>query len=433
MPAPLPTPWNLYNLTASPFFQDYLNASSRSPAPLSLFVGREAEIAALRGRIHGAGTYGTRQAVAGDPGIGKTTLVQEVKALLQEDGYFTTDSFVAVLPDDTTERLFGRVLSVLYDTIVANRPGTVDNPTIRDAQVLVRAARLSSPSGGISLAGFGFAGGSTAVPTSPADIMIDGPRVMRDLMHLVADSDGRGAVVHINNFETLSEREAKNGAEIFRALRDPMAMHDHLHLLLVGTTDAVNTVVNTHPQVRSVVSTVPLLPLSVADVHRLLEARYEHLRRDREWPVIPPVSTEGVDRLYGLYRGDLRGLLKALDDGVTPLLGIAGTESDSPRPLTIAEIGPVLRARYRAELQSLPEQPRVEQLTQWGESSLRGPQTQKALQKLWKVKSQGTVSQAVNYLVRQGYVVALPREGVKPIEYLLSGTSALIFGLDTIG
>lgn len=430
MPAPLPTPWNLYNLAASPFFQTYLSASGRSSAPLSLFVGREAEVAQLRGRVHGAATHGTRQAIAGAPGIGKTTLVQEVKGLLQEDGYFTTDSFVAVLPDDTTERLFGRVLSVLYDSIIANRPGTLDNPAMRDAQILVRTARISSASGGVSVAGFGVSAGASPVLNAPNDIMYDGPRVMRDLMRLVADSDGRGVVIHINNMETLSEREAKQAAEIFRALRDPMAMHDHLHLLLVGTTDAINTVVNTHAQVRSVVSIVPLLPLSAAELHRLLEARYEHLRKDTSRPAIPPVTDATVDRLYALYRGDLRSLLKALEDGVTPLLGIAGTDSSTPRPLTTEDIAPVLQARYSAELHSLPEQARVEQLAKWGESSLRGPQTQDTLQKLWKLSSRGTVSQAVNYLVAQGYVVALPREGKKPIQYVLSGTSALIFDRD---
>jgi hypothetical protein len=157
---------------------------------------------------------------------------------------------------------------------------------------------------------------------------------------------------------------------------------------------------------------------------------YDHLRKDPSRPAIQPVTDVTVDRLYGLYRGDLRSLLKALEDGVTPLLGIAGTDSSIPRPLTTEDIAPVLRARYGAELHNLPEQARVEQLTKWGESSLRGPQTQDTLQTLWKLSSRGSVSQAVNYLVAQGYVVALPREGKKPIQYVLSGTSALIFDRD---
>ena len=45
MTRPLPTPWNLYNLTASPYFQETLEAAETSTRPLKLFVGRESELA----------------------------------------------------------------------------------------------------------------------------------------------------------------------------------------------------------------------------------------------------------------------------------------------------------------------------------------------------------------------------------------------------
>ena len=54
-------------------------------------------------------------------------------------------------------------------------------------------------------------------------------------------------------------------------------------------------------------------------------------------------------------------------------------------------------------------------------------QTQKSLGVLWGV-SQGTVSPALAYLIRQGYVLALPRSSGTPTQYMLSGVSRLIFG-----
>ncbi len=146
---PIPTSWNVYNLLRSPFFQQPLESGEQTPRPLSLFVGREAELKRLRGTIHGAGENATVQAIAGAPGVGKTTLVKELKALALEDGYLTTDSYVAILPNDTPEGLFGRVLGALYDTILANRPQSGDNSAMADAKVLVRATRLTS--GGITL------------------------------------------------------------------------------------------------------------------------------------------------------------------------------------------------------------------------------------------------------------------------------------------
>lgn len=303
------------------------------------------------------------------------------------------------------------------------------------AQLLVRADRLAT--GGASISAAGFGGGVTRSTTvlTPKDIMIDGPRIMRDLMTLVRQSDARGVLLHLNNLENLSDSEAANAAEILRSLRDPMMLHDGLHFVLVGTTDAVNAVVNTHVQVRTVFSVLPLEPLEVADVHRMLAARYEHLRLDGHQPAVPPAADETVQGLYELFRGDLRGLLKALDDGVGALIGLAGTDgrgfgsSSGPhvRPLTLEELRPMLQRRYAAYLWSLPEQVRVEQLTRWGKKAPGNSQTQKSLMKLWSL-TQGAVSSAISYLVRQGYVVALPRTGGEPIQYVLSGVSRIIFG-----
>ena len=55
---------------------------------MSLFVGREAERQRLLTTI--GSSRSSRQAVAGRPGIGKTTLVQVVKADALAAGYWTS-------------------------------------------------------------------------------------------------------------------------------------------------------------------------------------------------------------------------------------------------------------------------------------------------------------------------------------------------------
>src|SRR5260221_1195081 len=303
---PIPTSWNVYNLLRSPFFQQPLESGEQTPRPLSLFVGREAELKRLRGTIHGAGENATVQAIAGAPGVGKTTLVKELKALALEDGYLTTDSYVAILPNDTPEGLFGRVLGALYDTILANRPQSGDNSAMADAKVLVRATRLTS--GGITLTIPGIGGtGGTHSPrvVTPKDLLIDGPRVMRDLTRMVQTSDARGTLLHLNNLENLSESDAMPAAEILRALRDIMLLHNGLHYVLVGTADAVNMAVNTHAQVRSIVGTLVLAPFTIDEVHALLRARYDHLRVDPTRPAMSPVDANAAATLYDFFRGDL--------------------------------------------------------------------------------------------------------------------------------
>ena len=427
---PLPTPWNVYNLRGSPYFQETLEQAHGAPHPLDLFVGRERELNALRAVIRGAGS--SRQAVAGASGIGKTTLVQSAKAAAVADGYFATDGLVPFLPDDTPERLFGRVLGTQYDTILANRPQSIGSPAMQAAQQLVRADRLYGGGGNVSVLGVGAGASRSVTVLSPKDLLIDGPRVMRDLLALVRESDGRGVLLHLNNLENLSEAEAGRAAEILRSLRDSMLLHDGLHYIVVGTTDAVSSVVNSYPQIRSVFSAPLLLePMPLRDVHGLLEARYDNERLAKNRPILPPVDPKAVEELYALFRGDLRGLLKALDDGTVRLIGLEGIPVHGKpvraAPLTIEALRPVLQQRYAAMLEHDLDARRTEQLAKWGRRDPASVQTQKSLAALWKITQAG-VSIALAALQRQGYVVALPRAGTQPIQYVLSGMSRLVFG-----
>jgi DNA-binding transcriptional ArsR family regulator len=100
------------------------------------------------------------------------------------------------------------------------------------------------------------------------------------------------------------------------------------------------------------------------------------------------VENSVVQRLYELFRGDLRGMLKALEDGITALLGLTSAG---------AEVAPV------------------------GTAAL---QTQAQLVEVWQIK-QPSVSQTLQQLIEAGAVEALPRRGREPIQYLMTGTARL--------
>jgi hypothetical protein len=309
----------------------------------------------------------------------------------------------------------------------------VSNEALRDAQVLVRATRLRS--GGGSLSAFGFGAGFNTADTvnAPHDLMIDGPRVVRDLSRFVLGSDARGVVLHVNNLENLSDTESARASDLIRDLRDPLFMQNGLHFIFVGSTESVEAAINSHQQVRHTVSVLRVEPLAVSEVHAMLDARYAWLKLDRGEPASSPVERAAVESLYALFRGDLRGLLKALEDGAGPLLGLTppadanATEAGAPRPIRYDELTKALTQRYGAELASRLEPTRLRQLSSWGELDPASTQTQKSLQHLWKLKSQGAVSVALSALVRSGCVVALPRAGARPIEYVLSGVARLAF------
>ena len=422
----LPNLWGLYNLRSSPFFQATLRADSQT-TPLHLFVGRQRERQLLLTTI-GSSTS-SRQAVAGRPGIGKTTLVQTVKADAQTEGYWSSDEIIPISArgagaEGTSEHLLGQLLSGVYDAVLANCP-TAAGPEVEAGQQLVRSIRLRG--GGFTVSAFGFGAGgsqSESVATPPGALLLDGPRVLRDLLRYTIGQGASGIVLHLNNLENLSEADASRAADLLRGIRDQALLHDGLHLIVVGTTDAVRTVVQTHTQVRSVFSNPLVLePLGLADVEQLLANRYEALQLDQSRPWHSPVETAVVVRLYELFRGDLRGMLKALEDGITALLGLTSAGAEVA-PVGLEDLLLTLLQRNQAELQEQLGDTAWERLLAWAQVDAAAVQTQAQLVELWQVK-QPSVSQTLQQLIEAGAVEALPRRGREAIQYLMTGTARL--------
>ena len=424
----LPNLWGLYNLRSSPFFQATLRADSQT-TPLHLFVGRQRERQLLLTTI-GSSTS-SRQAVAGRPGIGKTTLVQTVKADAQTEGYWSSDEIIPISArgagaEGTSAHLLGQLLSGVYDAVLANCP-TAAGPEVEAGQQLVRSIRLRG--GGFTVSAFGFGAGgsqSESVATPPGALLLEGPRVLRDLLRYTIGQGARGIVLHLNNLENLSEADASRAADLLRGIRDQALLHDGLHLIVVGTTDAVRTVVQTHTQVRSVFSNPLVLePLGLADVEQLLANRYEALQLDQSRPWHSPVETAVVVRLYELFRGDLRGMLKALEDGITALLGLTSAGAEVA-PVGLEDLLLTLLQRNQAELQEQLGDTAWERLLAWAQVDAAAVQTQAQLVELWQVK-QPSVSQTLQQLIEAGAVEALPRRGREAIQYLMTGTARLAF------
>jgi hypothetical protein len=417
----LPNLWGLYNLRSSPFFQATLQADSQT-TPLQLFVGRQRERQLLLTTIGSSAS--SRQAVAGRPGIGKTTLVQTVKADAQAEGYWSSDEIIPISTEGASEHLLGQLVSGVYDAVLANCP-TAAGSEVKAAQQLVRGIRLRG--GGFTVSAFGFGAGgsqSESVATPPGALLLEGPRVLRDLLRYAIGQGARGIVLHLNNLENLSEADASRAADLLRGIRDQALLHDGLHLIVVGTTDAVRTVVQSHTQIRSVFSNPLVLePLVLADVEKLLVNRYGALQLDQSRPWHPPVETAVVQRLYELFRGDLRGLLKALEDGITSLLGLTSAGAEAA-PVGLEDLLLTLRQRNQVELREQLGDIAWERLLAWAQVDAATIQTQAALVALWQVK-QPSVSQTLQQLIEAGAVEALPRRGREAIQYLMTGTARL--------
>ncbi len=425
--------WQLYNLSESPFFQDTLRTSPGARYPLSLFVGREHEADRLLGGIGSAPS--SRQVIQGAPGVGKTTLVQHVKEQAARAGVLSAPDPVSVGHADSSETVYVRVLSSVYEAILANGDFTTKTlEPLETARQLVRAFRVRSVGANVSLPGLGGVGGSTGkqyVTPSTVQPSVVVPGLLRQLVEVAREHLGaEGVLVHLNNLENLTDEDAAHAAAIVRDLRDACLLAEGYHWLLVGTTEAMRTVVAAQPQVRSVFAVPqPLAPLAPEQLHALLARRYEHLRLDLKRPARAPAEPAAVADLYALFRGDLRGTFRALDEAAHELVGYGPRDADAP--MSVADVRAVLRHRYAEELAaSLPES-LADYLRRLAERGAGTTFTQKDLVDAWRV-TQPAVSQTLGALQHHGYVAEVERReaagrGRPQTVYALTGSARLVF------
>ena len=139
--------------------------------------------------------------------------------------------------------------------------------------------------------------------------------------------------------------------------------------------------VQSHTQVRLAFSDPAVLdPLEPNEVHQLVQA---------------PVQAEVIDALNALLCGDLRGLLKALEDGITALLGLTGNV-DGPGQIGLTDPTQVLSRRYGPELQDQLGATLWQRLTARAARDAQAVFTQAELVALWGIK-QPSVSQPLQY------------------------------------
>jgi hypothetical protein len=415
---PLKNLWHLYNLSESPYFQQDLQGTGRYP--IDLFVGRDDEATRLLNVIGGSGS--SRQTVEGLPGFGKTTLTQYVKAEAARAGYLSYPDPVSAAGADTADSLLIRLLSYVYDAIAsqAGHP-LLKEPIVDEARRLVLDTRVRDVKVAATVAGFGF-DRDVSQRTERAAFhsgLLTIPPLLRDLSAAARANRFAGIIVHINNLENLvTDAERTRAGAVMRDLRDIFLLEGY-HFVLVGTPEAVRSIVAPHAQLRSVFGVARRLePLAEDAFQRLLARRYTHLRLSKG-DVQPPVADDAARDLYRIFRGDLRGTLRALDTGSQELLGL----TDPPgSPIQLPEQMAMLAPMLASEAESTLSATLLDYLLALRQ--LDGTFTQKELIAVWAL-SQGAVSQNLRELQRLGYVQEQRRQG-RQVTYSLTGPSRII-------
>lgn len=333
-------PWTPYGLGDDPFFQAPLAPTEDAARPISLFVGREREMQLLGGQI--VGSASSRAVVQGPAGVGKTSFVNRLKVALAEHAdtpVLTHEQPVRVVPGMTPRQFCAEVLRVLLQiqatTAAAGAPGQPRRSGRAAATAIAAGLRADvapddpaafwrrvgrivegedSVAGGVTLGPVGAQRARTRIPAEVADLSL-ADDVARAIRLLAGDGPRRRRLLlHVNNLENLSRKDARYAAGLFQDVRD-LLLAEHGHWLFVGAGELEQTVFRTAAQLGGIVPfAVTLGPLAPDEVAELLERRYAHLRRGRTFTA--PVAPDVAAAIYRRYRGDLRDFLRLLSRAV---------------------------------------------------------------------------------------------------------------------
>jgi len=334
--------WNPLGIQSTPFFQEALDISDTGLRPISLFVGRSGEVDEVLKRIIGG--QSSRIVVAGLPGAGKTTLIQYIKAQLAKQEFAVSSEHCRVphqlSATDLGVELLRSVVRSIRMVLPARRLKKLAG--FEEARSLVEKTQSRVWQANAAVLGTGVGGGAGQKLHRP----IFSPNQFQDaLARLAAGSVAAGIpgiVVHLNSLENL-EQDPSAAATLFRDARDYFLLPG-LHVILGATLDFHGAVISKHAQVRSVFPPpLRLEALGFPEVRQVLERRYAYLRIE-DMEVTRPVTWRLVEEFHRLFRGDLRGMLSALDETCYRVLG-----ATSVAPLDREQVLPVLAGLYRNE------------------------------------------------------------------------------------
>lgn len=429
--------WRLFNLRESPFFQEPLQAGTRYP--MSLFVGRAADTDRLLSKITRS-PGSSRQTVRGPVGVGKSTQAQHIKAEVAQDGILSTPAPVSVSSALTVDQLCALVLRSVLDALIGTVPQKPavqrrleKASAIQQASQLVRIYQATTgQGGGVSVVGFGgnLSRSTTLVTPSTAtpSLVIHG--LLQEIIALAREALGaRAILVHFNNLENLTEANAEKAAALLRDIRDLCFMVDGFHWLIVGTDEAVRTVIDAQPQLATVFSTPPALaPLSEQELLELLRLRYAALRSDPHRPARPPVAPDAVTALYRLFDGDLRGTFTALDEATGELLGFGAAGAEAP--LSLDDMAPFLVRWYSQRAAERLGPNSAATLLKLVRRVAEKPFTQRAVRdEILKTRNNANARRLVEELLRYGYITEHTERhhsGGRPAtQYTIAGAAKL--------
>ncbi|HYD54118.1 MAG TPA: ATP-binding protein [Gemmatimonadaceae bacterium] len=324
----MPSIWHVVNLRASPFDHWTLGAGGTQPLPEGLLVGRDADLDHLLRTI--AKGHPTVQAVVGERGVGKTTLITEAKARARDQQFVAHDEAVFLHLLCTPLEVRARVLEGVYHAVLSNRPDVANDIVLRDARDVLLRRYVADP--------FTPALGDPLFGAEPPRrdrherwVELEVAQALAALLEHLPSLGVRGVVLRAAFAdEPLHASERFVGA-VLSHLSAQVIASERLHVLFEMQPGTLALGIEAVPSLRAELRPHHLEALRASQVLELLARRFAFMRHDPSRPRFRIRDELAVRELYSMSGGNLRDTLRDLQALIRPWIGIDARLDPEPR------------------------------------------------------------------------------------------------------
>ncbi len=290
--------WRKYGLEDNPYFQAPLTIEGGS-IPITSFVGRDKEKSEIK-KIIALGSD-VRCLVLGDPGVGKTSLVNFVRDQASKEGFFTPIKEIELNRLMSGNEFIILTISSIYEE-VKRRGIDLGIDWKNKLEALYELTQYGELSHDIA----------NITQLNRSKLM----DLFKNLVNTIVHPRFKAIILHFDNLDNIDDTSGL--ADLIGDIRD-FLLTKKVIFIFVGDK-ALQQIVNFKIRVGQLFLTTPIEvpPLSLTDINKVMKERIEKLSIPA-LPIVPPHTEEAVEVLFKLHQGNLREILNSLISCVSSL------------------------------------------------------------------------------------------------------------------
>ncbi len=277
--------WKNYNLLRNPYF-----LNSLSPDQSEYFIGRKKEYLEIISKINlGEGIF----LLAGDSGVGKTTLLNYVRHLASKDDFFTPLNEIEINVPMPQQQIAGLILESIYKEL-RRKDLTVSNSLMAQLENI-----------------YDF---STSIDVSDwQNLSYDKLKYLfKEVVSELTKIRFKAIILHFDNLDNVQNQFPDEVERMFKEIRDLLAT-PKLISFVVGNSFIVEDM-GSEPRLRQVLQLPPINVQSMGykDLKNVIDRRVDKLRCNNKLNPIPPHTDSAIKEVFEIHQGNMRETLKSL-------------------------------------------------------------------------------------------------------------------------